>query len=217
MMIGYFGVFCLNCLLRFMLLSYILVLTGKLNKASRIFGLTIARGDFVPGSIDAHAPSDSSSSSSSSSSASSSSSSSGRPGQPRSLEAPIKRKVDFQALHRKAHGTIEYVWELLGSRFFRCIIFMISIVTEPIAREHSRMLIYLKGGAKKVRHAFGLLAGGIWRFTVVCVFRISLDLDLLGRMGMNTDMAPMSVEEIDDEEPCWCYRLIGTFSGTNAL
>ena len=146
-----------------MVLAYMQTLVGKLNNVTELFRCVTARGDIAPGSISmilSREEQQASADGAEAAGGSSSSSSSSSAVPPRSLPKPSARTVDFAALHKKAQGTMEYVLELLASRFFRSIVIMIMLVTEPLAREHANLIVYLKGGAAKVRRVFGLMACG---------------------------------------------------------
>jgi hypothetical protein len=118
----------------------------------------------------------------------------------------VRRRVDVKALHRKAKGVLNYVFELLASDLLRILCIMMAIVTEPMSREHSTHMIFLRGGISSCRLTFALLACGVWKCTVCAIFRTLLDLSALERMTMDVDLGDLHPDKIDEMEAYRCLR-----------
>ena len=118
-----------------------------------------------------------------------------------------RRKVDVKALHKRATGTLTYVLELLASNLLRILCIMMSVVSEPLAREHAVHMVMVRQGAAAVRLTYALMATGIWKFTVVAVIRTMCDLVSLKRMSLDCIMAPLRRSDIDEQE---AYRYVRT-------
>jgi hypothetical protein len=198
------------------------VIAGKVRNKTDLFALVTARGDIAhivendaprdaPGAGAAAAEAGAAAQAGSSSSSSSSSSGDG------ASVVRVRRTVDVKALNKRAGHTLWFVLELLLSTTVRSIIFMICLVTEPLAREHANALIYMKGGAARVRTYFGRQALQVWRHTVVMLFRVCTDLEALAKMGFVCDLGELDLDHFNVRDSSRCERWAAVLAGLSRM
>ena len=188
---------------RLIVFAYMAILAGYLRSSSQLYARCMLRGDIKPpkepvATEASDVPEIAAEEEAAAAAAAVSSSGLGnrRP----------RRKVDVAALRKRETGTLTYVLELLASNLLKVLCVMIAVVSEPLAREHANHIVMLRSGAAACRLTYALLATGVWKWTVVAVFKTMQDLVALKRMSMDISMLPLRRAQIDEHESFRCVR-----------